>query len=315
MHTLRTATARGRAPNARRARGFHWHASPVPRLAVLLGILLSLPTGACGIRSGWGMSHEAKEAEALAEGGALTKLVVNNRVGDVEVIADASATQVTAEVVKTGRGPTQADAEEALEEISVSLEAVGGSPGVIEARVDHPEGSSRHGYSVSWRITAPTGLAIEVHNGVGDVKAEGFTGGAVVVSGVGDVTISGQAGGAQATTDVGDADISASGPIQVRTRVGGARVHVLPGAPEPISVRTDVGDLELRLPEGRSSSAIVAEADVGSVSMNTDGKHKVRGRGASDRFSGKLGDGSGPPIALSTNVGNLTVRTTNHRGE
>ena len=63
----------------------------------------------------------------------LSRFELSGRVGDIEVTGDAEATEVVAEVTKIGKGTTIAQAQEALEEIEVTLASVNGVEKTVRA--------------------------------------------------------------------------------------------------------------------------------------------------------------------------------------
>lgn len=278
--------------------------------AAVLVSLACLPMGGCVVLGGGDLKHEAREQMTLSEPAGARKLVLRNVVGDLVITADPTATEISATAVMIGKGRTVQNAQEALDEIVVSLDPSRGDPGTIEALAEHPSGSSRKGYAVDWRITAPPALEIEIRNDVGDIDLRGFAGPAFIESAVGDIEAAEIAQGLTIKGGVGDVNARSGGPIRVETDVGDARVAVL-GSPQPINVTTDVGEITLTLPDQWVGS-FDAETDTGDVDVSLPGMPVSITRARDHRARGSIG-GDGPAITLSADVGDIEIRRADAR--
>jgi len=291
-------------------------------------ILLFTLTG-CG-----STPYSATDTLKLTAAGPVHKLVIDNPVGGVDVRADASCQEVRAEAVRVGRGATQAEAHEALQTIDVTLAPREGDAGTVLATARLPRSSPTRNYSVRWRIVTPAGAVIDSTVGVGNVRAIGFSNAIVIKTDVGAIEVicdrdkARTAGPVKLTTGVGDilaenigADLSAvtgvgkiraaaGGKINLRTDVGQADLTLLPHNPDTVLVQTNVGDIRVHVPETRPGK-LVADADVGSLSVFL-GDVAIRNvRQRSHHFSAELaevGGPAGPIIDLTTDVGDVMVR-------
>lgn len=251
------------------------------------------------------MKYSAAKQESLVAP-AESSFRLTNTVGDITVVADPSATQVTCRIDRVGKGTTQAKAEQALSEISIVLDDSPGDSGVTLA-AKHPSGGGMSGrqWEVRWTITAPPGTRIIVAGEVGDVRVRGFTAGAHVSTDVGDVDVADVSGGVKVTTDVGDITIAAGGPIEATGNVGDVTLSAAPGEASPIKVTTDVGDVTVRLPASWGGSAR-ATADVGSVDSDFPGVSGPKASGSGRSISGRIGNGAeGPELVVQTDVGDI----------
>lgn len=281
--------------------------------------MLSLGPVACAA------SFEADEQVTLRAPLPATRLAIQNIVGDVTVVADAQAKEITAEVKKKTKADSQSAAEKALSDITVSLVEMEGRAGSILASASHPDGSQRRQYSVEWRITAPPDLALAIAVDVGDISFSGFTAGAEVRSDVGDIDISNLAGGLDvkaqvgditakgitggltARTDVGEIVAEAQGTVECRTNVGDLSLVVLAGSNGPVTGITDVGELRVTLPaDTRGSLSAITDTGDLSVSLSPVSARNIEQR--KNRFKAEVGEGDGPKLDFRTEVGDLTIR-------
>jgi len=217
------------------------------------------------------------------------KLTVRNVVGDVTVVADPAATEIRAEVTKTGRGTTPGEAKRALGQINVELSSSGGDDAVV-AVADHPRGTATREYEVEWHLTAPPGVAVEVHDKFGDVEARGFTHGIRLDSDFGDLTAEG------------------GGPIRLDTEFGQIGLVIMTENPEAVRARTDFGDIDVRLPAGRTGR-VTADTDFGDVDVRLESVTlRLLGQRRS-RFDAELGGEAQPSMELSTDFGDVTLHS------
>ena len=233
-------------------------------------------------------------------------LIVENNVGEIEVIADPSATELRAEVTRIGKGRTIKAAHEALDAIDVVFRPRPSNPDVFEAVVHHPKPRRGKQYKVNWAIWAPPDMAVEITNDVGDIEIDGFGHGLVLTNDVGDVLIHSVAGGVTASIDVGHVEVYASGPIDVQTDVGDVEVTVIDEGADPVKIKTDVGDAWVSVPSSWRGS-VKGVTDVGRTRVRSLGEPVRVHRHRKHHFEGAIGDGAGV-IDLRTDVGNATVK-------
>lgn len=105
--------------------------------------------------------------------------------------------------------------------------------GALSVSLDCPRVPSVLGRcDADWEVVVPAGTDVVVRAGVGDVEVIGLTGEVAVHGSVGDVLVSGAPSSLDVATSVGEVDV------------------VLDEPAESVRVRTSVGDVALRLPEG-----------------------------------------------------------------
>jgi hypothetical protein len=258
--------------------------------------------------AGCGTPFQAREQVTLTAPLPAQRLIVRNRVGDVVLHADPDATEVTAEVVKIGKGVTQAEADKALEQIRVTVAPKPGDPDTLLADVDHPAYSNSRRYEVEWRVTAPAALASEVHLAVGELHVRGFTGGTVLHCSVGDIVTLDLAGSLRAWTSTGDIRAEAAGAVDLSSGVGDIRLRLLPGEPAPVTVRSDVGDIRLRIPTDRTGR-LVADTGIGSLDVRLEDLPMRVLRQRPNHFDVQLGQTTDPLIDLTSGIGDVVITT------
>ncbi|HBS29744.1 MAG TPA: hypothetical protein DEB06_09915 [Phycisphaerales bacterium] len=263
----------------------------------------------------------AEESETLAAP-ASGALRLENFVGEIEVVAVEGATEVKAEVLKRGQGRSQKEAEEALDEISVSLSPDAMSPGTLVARATLPNklfnwGGDNKQHEVQWRVTAPPSVVLKITNDVGDVTVKGFTAGAHLATDVGDIVAEGIINGVQASSHVGDIEVSASGAITARSDTGSVSVTVLDGPTGSVTASSDVGSVTVTLSDAWAGDVDI-NTDVGSIQSGV-ASFEPDGRQSDHRMRGAIGGGGEHRLKVSTDVGGVILRQGNadihrHRG-
>jgi len=281
------------------------------RVATAVAAALATTSVISGCLSAEEAAFKAQSRETLsiaAGAGSVTRISVVNEVGDVEVRSDPSTEEVRAELVRTGRGPTPEEAESALKELVVSLAPASNEPGTVLATMSRPPKpvKGRH-YSVDWRIVAPAGVQLEVTTNVGDISAEGFTGGVVLKSDVGDISASGIAGGIEAQTQVGDMTLSGSGPVTARSDVGDISIRAFVRADQGVTATSNVGDIVLWLPNDWIGN-LVAKCNVGDVRVSLPRASMSDVVSKNSFFAAVIGTGNGG-IELKSDVGDISVHT------
>ena len=105
---------------------------------------------ASGFLAGCGTPFQSRERLVLTTPLPAEKLVAINHVGDVTITADPQAREIRAEVVKIGKGSTQAEADKALRQIGVSLGPRPTGSTTVQAVAEHPQLHGFRGYEVRW---------------------------------------------------------------------------------------------------------------------------------------------------------------------
>ena len=266
--------------------------------ALLLSLAAS-PLGACS-----STSFEKRASEQLFAPVSGSRIVVVNNVGAVSVTADPAATDVRAHVVRVGKGGSPTSAAKALEEVTASLEAQ--PDGTIRASVIHPNPSGANRYEVIWEIVAPPALAVQITNTVGEVKVVEFAGPIDISTDVGEVTVLGSQSGTSVRIDVGDAEVRSLPPISIVSDVGDIDLDVLPGASGAVVARTDVGSIDMRLPRGGWGELDVLTG-TGDVDVNLSDLGLTGVKRSDERFSATLVGGQGAKVEARSGVGDVRV--------
>lgn len=277
--------------------------------AASAGGLMTGCVGMSGCDSSRYTTRQAQTVTIAAE----RVFTLDNRVGDVTIVSDPAATAVTCELVKVGKGSTQANADQALSEIRVDT-SDGPGDSDAKARAATPDGSGWTGrqWEVKWTVTAPPGTKIIVVNKVGDVKVRGFAAGAEITSGVGDVDVTEVTGGVSVTGNVGDVTISGDGALSAASDVGDVRVTALGGSARDITAKSNVGDVVVTLPPAWSGR-VSAGTGVGKVTSSLAGlSERPAGKryGSGSSVEGVIGAGDGGEagsVTVSANVGDISL--------
>jgi len=271
-------------------------------------VLVMAGLGLLATSVGCGRPFSTRERLTLTVPMPAERLIVRTYVGEITVNADPKATQISAAVIKTGRGSSQAHAAAAMGDILVALTARKDEPGTVTATAEHPSKTPSRAYQVDWIITAPPGLAVEIHSGLGDLEINGFEKPAAAETALGDITGRGLVGGVRARTNLGDVHIEGGGSVDVRTDLGDVHVDLLAVTQGPVSVHSQLGDIHLRLPSNRQGR-LVADTDLGSLRLKLEGilMRMLRHRG--HHFDAELGGMAEPGLDLTTDLGDVVITT------
>lgn len=144
-------------------------------------------SGCIIVAGGRDHDHEMSREISFDQPLSASALRVRNPVGEVTVVADPSATGVTARATLIGRGSSEENAIRALEEIAARFEPAGDDALTAEAWAEWPSASRHRSYVVEWVLTAPPELAVRVSTDVGAIEVTGFEGPARLETDVGDI--------------------------------------------------------------------------------------------------------------------------------
>lgn len=222
--------------------------------------------------------HEIRTSQALvlqAGGG----LELQTGSGDVTVQAAGGAPRIEA---SSNRG---------LFDGGSAARIVQDASGRLSVRTDCDFPSSLFSCRGNLRVLVPSGTAVEVGAGSGDVDVDGIRGGVVADTGSGNVRLE-NVGGPDVRVETGSGDISGGGLTAMRLRgeTGSGNVELTAtGAPDDVFVDTGSGDVEMTVPD--------ETYDVGTQTGSGDQQVTVRSDSRAPRR-----------LRVQTGSGNVTVR-------
>jgi DUF4097 and DUF4098 domain-containing protein YvlB len=268
--------------------------------AVFLAAAVSMTASGCNV----GINEESVQPVELAVATNVTKFNLKNTVGDITVVADETATGVTATVRKVGKGTTKAEADQALADIVVSM-APGEEEGVVEANATHPSGSGLRSYVIDWTITTPPGVQVVITNKVGDIQVTGLSAPLNISNDVGDVDVEKVNGALVVDTRVGDIRTNSTGSADVESNVGDVRV-VVHGAAAPVKAKSSVGDINVQVPRGWKSRATMS-SNVGDIEIDSGPLSASEVKRSRKRCEATLNGGGEEMIEMTANVGDVEL--------
>jgi DUF4097 and DUF4098 domain-containing protein YvlB len=199
---------------------------------------------------------------------------------------------------------------------------------------------SRHGVSISYRVTVPADTRLRTRTGSGDQQLAGVqgdvdassgsgdlrigpVGGAVrVTAGSGDIAVEGSGGGVEARTGSGNVTVSGAGSGRTGIGTGSGDVRVT-GVRGPLSLHTASGSIEVEGTPVAPWNLAASSGDI-TVVMSGDPAFDLRASSSSGRIetvtpvaiSRRLSRralqgqvrGGGPAVAISTSSGNIEIR-------
>lgn len=266
------------------------------------------------------VSHEEKV------GPEITTLVVNNRVGDVSVVAGV-ADQIHIEAKVKIKEIRALETAKGTFEDHVCITATGNTLTIADAHSDQPD---RNDWSVSMIIQVPPRLDVRVNNGVGDITVEDMEAELIINDGTGDITVHSKTTGAvsasagtgdvaitiakvsgkiELAAGVGDVDVmldAVEGTVHAESGTGDVRVTVAESSPrKDVSLKSGVGDVRLRIPSGSAGTFSLATG-VGSIRVKGHPGIHVTKVGTTAKAQGVVGEGK-PAHHLQTGTGDIVL--------
>lgn len=193
--------------------------------------------------------------------GAAGQLELSNISGDI-VITAGGGDEVRIDVLKRGRGPTDADAKRQLELVTVDIIERAGR---IEVRTRYKEGERHINASADYTVTAPAGALVTVRSVSGDIRVTGIKGELDVETVSGDVKLDAVGELRRAKTVSGDVDISGvqvDGTLEASSVSGDVVARAVKA--RRIELETVSGDVEL---VDAACDTVTAKALSGEVSF------------------------------------------------
>ncbi|MCG3138360.1 MAG: hypothetical protein HJJLKODD_02223 [Phycisphaerae bacterium] len=212
--------------------------------------------------------------------------------GDIVLLVNPEATNITVTGTKQATAETEDEAELFLAGIDVDLTDVGDGLMTIEMQV--PQVSGFADFSASAEVTIPVGVILTIHNPEGDVRLTGNNHLTTVTVSDGNVTIrEQQSGHVQVTGDEGDIDIeSRNGNITVELVQGTVTLKCEPSLNAQLRVDLLTGIVNLAVDEDFGAQMVV-EVDSGDLDLDLEGFPVSDLVVDDDQVSATLGDGTG----------------------
>ena len=224
--------------------------------------------------------------------------------GGIEV-SPASGPDVSAEVVRTGEGSDQAQAEADRDAIEVTLEMVDGVALLRAVYTPSPESiPSGSGAAVTLQVPGATRLELVTSNG--PVAVRDISGGVETSTSNGPVTLDGVAGALAVETSNAPVRVSATDPARLtaHTSNGGITFDgvLLPG---DTTLETSNGSVELRLP---ADAAFIIDATTSNADANSE--FTIDGVASDGQLQGSVGaadQAAATQIIVRTSNGSISL--------
>lgn len=214
------------------------------------------------------------------------ELVISNIAGDI-VVSRGGAGEIAVEAVKTGRGRTADEAQQALQLLQVEIVERGRR---VEVRARYPQGEESRGRrrsysgSIAFTVAVPAGTRVQANSISGDISVRDITGDLALETISGDVRVSGAGRLTKAKTASGDveiADTSIDGALDSGSISGNVVLRNV--KVERLDIGSVSGDVIL---ENVQSSRIDAQSLSGNVRLS--GPLTRRGRYDLGSHSGNI---------------------------
>ncbi len=145
------------------------------------------------------VSVTTEESKTLNVEDGLVNLIVNDGAGDITVIGGDGDT-VEIKVVKTGSAPTQARAEQDLEDIQYDIRQDGNT---ITLTYELDKIKTNHVDTVDFTITVPVMTSVNVETSLGEVSVSGINSDTTIANDFGDINVENITGALTANSNSG----------------------------------------------------------------------------------------------------------------
>lgn len=285
------------------------------RLVLLLSVgsiiaIIVVASGCC-MCWGWRGQEKYERTEQLSSPMAgLERLSVDTSFGEVKINgAETTDCNVTARI--TGQASTVEEAKQLAEQTQIKLETDGKTL-VIKAEKPYQAEKSyfKHNRSIgiAYDITVPVKTSINCKTSFGEVQLENITGDVVAHTSFGQLKAKNITGKIELNTSYGEVDCReiTTGDFFAKTSFGEMDVIFSDACPADMKakIETSFGELDADIPSNFTGDVSV-ETSFGSI--KTDLPITIKGNFGKDRFTGKIGEGSGK-LDFKTSFGNVTIK-------
>jgi DUF4097 and DUF4098 domain-containing protein YvlB len=247
------------------------------------------------------------------------RIVVEMFNGSVAVVTGSDPT-VKVDVIKRGDGTSQADAEDDLKNIAVTVTQDGGTIRIVAKRTDQRVDFGNSGASAKLRVPEGAILELRSSNGsitsagpVGDVKAQtsngpidvrGSNGQLVLNTSNGPISINGGRGAIDVETSNGGIDISADNVV-ANARTSNGPIYFSGSLAQGSSeMRTSNGNIVVTLP---TNAQFVVDADTSNAKIRSDFAVTAQ-TFSDDQLRGIVGSDPATTLHLQTSNGPIEIR-------
>ncbi len=256
---------------------------------------------------------------------------VTNELGSTRVTVDPDATQATVEIKRIALADSKADAQDLLEEMTVTITEPTAGDNVLTITAELPEGATNDGGNFQatvtndeidvvaivgstvvaqyrLRITLPPGHGVEATNEVGPIRAVALDTESTLTTSAG--SIHSIAGGAALTAQVeaGNIDVEAHrGSLDLDADAGSISIEIVAlSAADTVTADVQAGSIDIDLPR-EINAVLTALSELGVVSFRErDFADTSDVIDTSSYVEATLGTG-GATIDLATEVGQVDV--------
>ena len=270
---------------------------------LLAGAVLFLGSAGCDLFDilAFSASEDFAFSQPYEDVGAL---VVDWRIGDVNVRIDPDATEITVAGTKRTNALSQGQAEGALDDLDIQLLLAESDPIQAFLTFGVPT-ETAYTYSADVEIVLPGPLTLTIGNAVGEVTVEGNEALTNVNVHVGDAYVRDQVGNTVVTVTAGNAEIEAAGgEVNAQVDTGDLLIEAAPAAEDVIEATVEFGNLTLRVPAD-FAAALLLIADLGTVETDLSAFEVTDLQTSRGEVSATL-NGGGGAINAETGVGGIT---------
>lgn len=185
-----------------------------------------------------------------ADGSAAGSLSVDWVNGNLTILVDDQAAQVTAVGTKEVRAATDEVARQRIDDIEITLVEAESDPTQLFLRMTVPDRFLNAVYSADITVTLPAGLTMNIDHANGTVSVTGNTKATTIALANGDVTVAEHVGDLAIELANGSVDVdSTAGAVEVEVANGQVNVETRPAdASDDIGITLATGSVRIRLP-------------------------------------------------------------------
>ncbi len=227
--------------------------------------------------------------------------------GAIVIRVDDAATEITADGVMKVVAASDAEAEDALEDIEIAFETTDAVPSRRTLRFEAPDSSLTKIYSAEVEVVLPAGMDLDIDTVNGPVTVTGNTGVTEIQVTNGTVNVTAQAGDTDVDVTNGEVTvISTAGNVRADVVNGGISITAEPADDGSVVALTNVGDIEIFVPADIAAS-VDLRGGIGQVSAEWNAFDDVDNiTSGAARLQATL-NGGGGEVTAETDVGTVEL--------
>lgn len=224
--------------------------------------------------------------------------------GDITVVIDEAATEITATGTRVVKAGTEEEAEDALADFDIVFETTDTDIKRKTLRFEAPDVDGFVLFMADVEVVLPPGFDLDIDSTAGAVSVAGNVGTTGIDLDTGDVSVTDQDGNTSVEVGAGAVTVSSeSGDVAVEVGSGTVTVSASPDATGSLSAQTGAGSVDIFVPTTTKASLRLT-GSLGSVSVELDDFEVTELTVSNTQIEAVL-NGGGAEIVGRTGVGSV----------